>query len=320
MTLIISVGNSEYFVQCSDRRLSSNGKIVDDDANKSAILVTKNGRFAVGFSGLARSGSFDTQTWFTESLCSSASPSFDTKETIDRFTIAATSIFRSHPNIKTLNPVHKRLSIMFTGYLYHHEPPIGALALVSNFEDLDNKTALPEARDEFRAYFHLEPRPNPPRIKLFGRVGAQTGNLYSVDFNKAVDLAVDGRDAKFVEEKLVTYIRKVAAHPSTRNSIGNEIFSVVIPRDRSSAFSTNYYPLSAKPQIYFPNFICAINNKKNFACMDIAISDADQLGAPMSGPKLKPNQPCWCGSGVRYKECHGAKAGHDGFSIEFTSQ
>jgi preprotein translocase subunit SecA len=26
-----------------------------------------------------------------------------------------------------------------------------------------------------------------------------------------------------------------------------------------------------------------------------------------TGPKLKPNDPCWCGSGKKYKKCHGAK-------------
>jgi preprotein translocase subunit SecA len=25
-----------------------------------------------------------------------------------------------------------------------------------------------------------------------------------------------------------------------------------------------------------------------------------------SGPKLGRNEPCWCGSGKKYKKCHGA--------------
>ncbi|NUP89561.1 MAG: SEC-C domain-containing protein, partial [Candidatus Sumerlaeia bacterium] len=26
-------------------------------------------------------------------------------------------------------------------------------------------------------------------------------------------------------------------------------------------------------------------------------------------PKLKPNDPCWCGSGKKFKKCHGGAAG-----------
>jgi preprotein translocase subunit SecA len=34
----------------------------------------------------------------------------------------------------------------------------------------------------------------------------------------------------------------------------------------------------------------------------------DEKGVPIvrQGPKLGRNDPCWCGSGKKYKHCHGA--------------
>lgn len=36
------------------------------------------------------------------------------------------------------------------------------------------------------------------------------------------------------------------------------------------------------------------------------LSDFDQLAAQSAGPQLGRNDPCWCGSGRKFKKCHGA--------------
>lgn len=219
MTLIISVGNSENFLQLSDRRVSSNGRIVDDDSNKTAVFVSNNGRFAVGFSGLAKYSRFDTQSWLASSLCDCGPPDFDTKSILERFTERATFDFKNDQALKFLSAQYKKLSIMFTGYLYHHSPPLGALALISNFENLDDNSLFKTARNNFSVFFHTEPRPNPPRMKLFHRVGIKTGDLFWQDLNEAIDMTVDKLPVKNIELKLVSYIRKIAKHPYRKDTI-----------------------------------------------------------------------------------------------------
>jgi preprotein translocase subunit SecA len=45
-----------------------------------------------------------------------------------------------------------------------------------------------------------------------------------------------------------------------------------------------------------------------------AITEAEEQAATSQGPqrsgkKVGRNQPCWCGSGKKYKLCHGAPTG-----------
>lgn len=308
MTLIISAGNSENFIQVSDRRLSFNGVMADDDYNKATVFVCKNARLAIGFTGLARFGSFDTQTWLTETLCNCSLPDFDAKSIIDRFTEKATSAFGAHPDLKKAPALHKRLSIMFTGYLYNQTPPRGALALVSNFQSLDDEIMHKTAQDKFQAYYQTEPRPNPPRMKLFHRVGFDNLGLFATDFNEAIDMVVDRLPIRNIESKLVNYIRKISRHPSSANTVGEQISSVIIPCDRKKGFSCSYFPISARVETYMLDLVCAINHKKLIAIKDINMSHCGLFeGSPIVGPKMKPNQLCWCKSGKKYKRCHGSK-------------
>ena len=68
MTLIVAAGNKDFAVLAADRRLTSNGKLVDDEANKATILACYDARMAIAFTGLATWGSFSTEKWLLESL------------------------------------------------------------------------------------------------------------------------------------------------------------------------------------------------------------------------------------------------------------
>lgn len=308
MTLIISAGNSDNFIQLSDRRLSFNGTLVDDDCNKATVFVCKNARFAVGFTGLARYGSFETQTWLVETLCNCGPPDFDAKSILDRFTEKATLDFCSRSDLRAAPASFKKLSVMFTGFLYNQTPPRGALALVSNFESLDDTGAHRTAQERFHAYYHTEPRPNPPRMKLFHSVGFANLGLFPTDFNEAIDMVVDRLPPRDIEWKLVSYIRQVSRHPSSVNTVGEQISSVVVPSDRRKGFACSYFPTSARVETCMSDLVCAISHEKLFAIKDVNMAHSGPFeGLPIVGPKLKPNQPCWCGSGQQFKRCHGSK-------------
>jgi uncharacterized protein YecA (UPF0149 family) len=38
----------------------------------------------------------------------------------------------------------------------------------------------------------------------------------------------------------------------------------------------------------------------------VAAGNGNGASAARSGPKVGRNDPCWCGSGKKYKKCHGA--------------
>lgn len=51
MTLILSLGNLDHIVQISDRRLTINGKLVEDESNKCGVLFCLNARMGFGYTG-----------------------------------------------------------------------------------------------------------------------------------------------------------------------------------------------------------------------------------------------------------------------------
>lgn len=86
MTLILAIGNLQQVVVVSDRRLTNNGVLVEDESNKATVLFCKDSRLAVAYTGLAKLGSFSTRRWLPEALMESAAPDFLMGPTIERLT------------------------------------------------------------------------------------------------------------------------------------------------------------------------------------------------------------------------------------------
>ena len=163
--------NTDQFIQVSDRCLTVDGVVHDDEANKAIVLNCGNARLAIGFSGLSKYGSFNTRKWLLQTLNECAPPEYTAKEIVERFTEKTSRHFSENWQLKSIPPEHKRLSVMFTGYLYHHNPPLGALAVVSNFQNLDEGINSSSAYDEFKCFFREERRPNDGNIVMFFNIG-----------------------------------------------------------------------------------------------------------------------------------------------------
>lgn len=74
MTLLLGLVNRQQAILVSDRRLSVNGRVVEDDSNKAGILVCRDAHVAFGFTGLAQDVRFVTRRWLTEALMESVEP------------------------------------------------------------------------------------------------------------------------------------------------------------------------------------------------------------------------------------------------------
>jgi hypothetical protein len=84
MTLILALGNSEQMIQIADRRLSTNGHIVDEESSKAVVLTCANGRMVFGFTGLATCGDFITRDWLIQALLDCGPPSYDALNILER--------------------------------------------------------------------------------------------------------------------------------------------------------------------------------------------------------------------------------------------
>ena len=171
MTLIITAGNSEQFIQVSDRRVTINGAIQDDESNKAIVLNCANARLAVGFTGLARVGDFNTREWLVSTINECGPPDYTAQSILERVKEKATQAFQSIPVLRNLPKGQKRLSVMFSGYLYHHDPPLGGLAILTNFQNIDSSEISAGAWDQFECFYRQEPRPHDGEVALIYAVG-----------------------------------------------------------------------------------------------------------------------------------------------------
>ena len=117
MTLILTLGNKENVVQISDRRLTSNGRLVDDESNKCGAMFCLNARMAFAYTGLACWGSFSTPKWLLNALHDSGAPDFTIGEILERLKGKATDTFKNNHVLKGVPKEHKRLAVMFSGYI-----------------------------------------------------------------------------------------------------------------------------------------------------------------------------------------------------------
>ena len=143
MTLILGLANQQQVILISDRRLSADGKVVDDDRdefNKAATFNLQDARLAVAFTGLARAGTFQTRRWLLAALLDSANPDYQMEPTIKRFCNRATQDFAK---IVVPRKLDKRLTVVLAGYCYNEMPPRCYYWLVSNFEGFDSDGAEP---------------------------------------------------------------------------------------------------------------------------------------------------------------------------------
>jgi len=305
MTLVLTAGNSDQFVQISDRRITVNGALQDDESNKAVVLNCANARLAFGFTGLARAVDFETRKWLLSTINECGPPDYSAQAVLERVKEKATQAFQTIPVLRTLPKANKRLTVMFSGYLYHHDPPLGGLAILTNFQNVDSGEISTEAWDQFECYYREERRPHSGELALLYAIGT----IPPIDpkiTSELTSLVKTRRPAKAIIGKLVEIFHELAELPESRGVIGKQLTSISLPRDRKLPAESGYHSSIIKSETYLPDQIYIVSNKLHLNVTDISFEPLSKdTTPPMSGPKLRPTQPCWCRSGKKYKYCHG---------------
>jgi len=305
MTLILTLGNSEQVIQLSDRRLSTNGRLVDDESNKAGILNCANARFAYGFTGLARYGSFDTSKWLLSALYECGPPDFWAKEIAERLCERATHDFIRLRSSRRIPRNDTRLSVMFSGFLLDHEPPLLAYAIITNYQDFVSLTDNTEVWDTFRCTFWNEHQPVRFESSLVQRIGAWPA-MSNDDEASLRKLLVERRPPKAIIGKAVELIREMADRVSAQRVIGKQISTVTLPRDINFPAETGYYSNEFTHSVAIPDMVTTIDEQHRTVTGGISIRAVNPKTArPMKVPIVPKKQPCPCGSGIKYKKCHG---------------
>jgi hypothetical protein len=299
MTLIIGFGNSQHFAMVGDRRFTNwDGSGFTDENVKVGSFTCLNARLAVAFAGLARGPGFETATWILDTLLEVAKPDYDAENTLQRFCESATRDFGR----LTIDKRYRRTTFLFGGF-YGNTPPRPCFARISNYE-YENGSTLAVASEKFTMFKLIQARLSDKEPTLMVTGGNPAGlNLAHVgELNVMLE---ERKPAKAMVDKAVAVIREAADDFRSGGGVGKQISTVVIPSDLGQPVGSDYDTAVPTDKVFMVNGVVALPGQ-NVAFRDVVlekVSDGPNPYRPMLVPR---NSPCTCGSGKRYKRCHGA--------------
>lgn len=308
MTLILTLGSRDHFIQVSDRRLSAGATVVDDDSGKAGILDCDDARLVFGFSGLAATGTFRTQRWLLSTLLDCGPPDFFAQPMLERLRSKLTEEFTTNPAILRCPPSERRLSVMFSGFLHRGEPPAPIVAaILTNFQHFPSGKDHDAPWPRFEALYQMEPRPTKPSASYVQRIGAWP--LVGEGVVRPLRTMLSARlPPTAVVGRAIQLFRHVALDPRSNRTVGGRLSVVVLPSDYSCQPRLGYYTDKNTYRTFFPDMVVAHAQGLQMAMADAQIAVHDETGRPGVAvvPAVPRNRPCPCGSGRKYKHCHGS--------------
>jgi SEC-C motif len=286
----------------SDRRLTWNGKLCEEESNKASTLICMDARMAFAFTGLAKFHSFRTRFWLAEALMEVAGPDHLIDPMIHRFRDKATAEFCKLAGTAE----DKRLSVMFVGYVYEPDGPRAYCFRVSNFERGDDPP-LTTHKADFDVSWWREKRPQETEFAGVFPAGTERA-LRESDLKSLYLMLRQGKQSFALVGKAVKAIRSAADTPAAGGRIGKQCSSIVIPVEIEQAAVVEYHSMTARHRVYGVSHIEARGSPCGVYCtVDPEFESYSQNKKPvvLAVPKVPRNAPCPCKSGKKYKRCHG---------------
>ncbi len=303
MTLSVAILNDDFALVATDRRLSAGRYVGTDEQDKTFALLTDDARMSVSFTGLATANGFSTHDFLVKNAGEWAKPDYRIGGLVDRMCSGLTEKFKKDPVLRGISPEAKRLSILFVGYIYTPDP-VGSLFLISNFHD-PGKLPLSAARENFNCWSH--PAVDRPGVMFIGT----TSGLDMPGLDQACTDA-QSIGPKAAAARLVNIIRKASDKAATKNTIGKQITSLVVPAGLQEPFEGEYHTAKPVRRIFIPAYVWA-TSKFSGAMFggDVHAGSSpfhvDTSSPAVAVPVVPKNRQCPCGSGKKYKMCHGRK-------------
>lgn len=307
MTLIMSLFGDDYTMLVSDRRLTCNEKIIDDESNKAAAIVMEDATLACAFTGLARNGTFSTQDWLLDALAECAPPDFLSVPTLQRLTKRISAEFSDNRDLQNLPMEAKRLAILFAGFHFASAGVYRVSALLTNFAGFAGPDDLPYEPNDF--VLREIKMDSPSRVGFIGAWPAITGD----DIESLNAMLFSSKKSDAVLGKAIDLFHSIADRPSSKGTIGGQLNSIILRSNRSLPAQTGYHVRNSSPISYMANF-AVLTRQQSVLAKGGMIHQSDDSGAlppdatPIAVPRVHRNAYCPCGSKKKYRKCHGRTA------------
>lgn len=299
VTLVITLQNQDSVIQFSDRRLTGAGGPVDEEFDKAAVLVTGDTRLVMGFTGLASarvgSSSIDIARTAAELLSQAGPPDFSWRQMQFRFAEALSELFQQDRRIRGLPAVEKRTSFHFAGFEGVH-PSRPVATFISNYVDRSTGIERPEAAEAFTCFDRSHSR------TLWVEPLGDHHHLTRADVEPLARMVLERRPAEAIVNKGVVMMNQWAQARGADGPIGRQLTSIVLTANGTVRADVRYHTAVAQARQYMTKEIWVTPDRR-FITADGYIEPVD--GSNSVFPKVGRNHPCPCGSGDKYKRCHG---------------
>ncbi|MCA1602487.1 MAG: SEC-C domain-containing protein [Acidobacteria bacterium] len=300
MTCIIVASSGEETVLVADRRLTANGQVDENDAGKTVLLVTRNFRFMVAFTGLAKFGTFKTIDWLNTTLMTLLKDDLSPKEFLECFQgLAASEIGR----LRVRPQRAKRLTFVFVGYIYHGDEARTCCLRVSNFErwqtdDLD----LPE---DFQTSGYLPTAET--GYSYVGAFGVVRPSLKAELMLRLGHLAGKKPPGIAMTNLAVEILLDFARSDKSQGLVGESCSTLALRFEKNKPVIASYYSREHPEHVIVPDLIVW---DPEFFTMDAPTHTPSWVIAFQAQSDMHlqfgmdPDALCHCGSGRRYRRCH----------------
>jgi hypothetical protein len=198
--------------------------------------------------------------------------------------------------MKRLPPANRRLTITVVGYNHSNDPPSGISAQILNTRS---------ETGQFETIFQNAGSPIlPPSSGESGAWMGGFGNGAALDHSYIENVRTALRKrapASAVAGRFEKLIRRMSDDPRSGVTIGKQLDHIWIYADPSRPIQGSRSSNVIRPEQTMPGnvFIGPSGQVTGMRGLTIA-SD----GPPLTIPQVHRNQPCPCGSGKKYRECH----------------
>ncbi len=296
MTLAVVLGNADQIVVAVDRRTTttSRRKIESENAGKVGHAICDDASFVYCFTGLASDGrKFITSRWLPMALYNAAQKSHRYLDIVIAFSDEATAYFRDY--LRAVSAADRRLTIMFVGYL---ETGQIVCSLVSNFQDWE-VVDHPEAQPAF-SYLTEVSRigvENPTYVQAIGQFGALTEK----DEGEICALLERRPPPNAVLQKAISWVQNVSDRPKARGTVGKRITTARIIRSEPNEPVVGYASDIVETTMPLLDQV----DLRTGAPRAFMVEGVLSTTTPFIYPRQHRNAPCSCGSGKKYRHCHG---------------
>jgi hypothetical protein len=194
---------------------------------------------------------------------------------------------------------------MLTGFLYTQNGVVPAIQFTTNFQDFDSRVDAALAWPEFKQWT-TTPKDGVTEFGSVQRIGNYDA-LAMEDVFAIKKLLLERRSVNAILERAAYAIRVAAERPESAGTIGKQIMSVVLPADPRKPGRWRYDSSKQHKKYFAPDVVTAFRSTGRVIFRDMRLELTGRSDLPLVVPPQSRRQPCACGSGKRYKNCHGQR-------------